>query len=289
MTKAEQAEAERISALVDGWLREPGDVPADLVPEESTLLGTAQQLARLPALLGPVDSEFEQRVMHCVRQAQGRPRHRGRFNPAWAVAAVAVLLLVALITPAGQTAVAGFMAVFNLGRTEVRITPAESPTSVDVTADAPSTARKDSLTLEEAQALVAFTIPQPARVPPDYRLQQVTGYSYPDLPAWLPQPFIVELNYGDGARGEFSVRLYPVVLGNGGQATVAGMNLEAAPIQEVRDVDVGGRPGVLLRLGQEGVEATWQELVWEYDELVVVLTTSTLTEGELLDVATSVR
>lgn len=289
MTKAERAQAERISAAVDGWLRDPGNVPADLGPEERTLLDTAQRLARLPALLGPVDSALEQRVMHRVRDAQGKPRRRGRFNPAWAVAVAALLLLVALVTPAGQTAVAGFMAVFNLGRTEVRITPADAPTSVDVTADVPSVARRDSLTLEEAQALVAFAIQQPAHMPPGYRLQQVIGYSYPDLPAWLPQPFIVELDYGDGARGEFSVRLYPIALGAGDQATVAGMNLEAGPIREVRDVEVAGQPGVLLSLGREGADATWQELVWEQDGLVVVLTTSALTEDELLEVARSVH
>lgn len=253
------------------------------------LLDTAQRLARLPSLLGTVDPELELRVMRHVRAADTTPRRRRRLNPVWALAAVAVLLVVALVTPAGQTAVASFMGVFNLGRTEVRITPANAPAPADATVDPRSTARKDSLTLDEARAQVAFAIRQPTRLPPGYSLREVIGYSYPDLPAWLPQPFSVELRYGDDAGGEFSVRLYPIALDVGDRATIAAMNLEATPIRDVRDADVGGQPGVLLSLGREGAEATWQELVWEQDELVVVLSTSSLSEAELLEVARSLR
>ena len=285
MTEAEQLRAERVSEVVDLWLTEPDVDMTDLGLEETALLETAQLFARLPALLDPVEPSLAQRVMAQVRAGEGRPRRRRRFSPAWVGAAVAVLLVLTILTPAGRTAVAGFMTVFHLGRTEVRITPA----SVAATAEVESAARSESMTLDEAQARVAFTVQQPQYLPPGYRLLAVTGFTYPDLPAWLPQPFSLELRYADEAGDAFAVRLYPITLDVGDRATIAGMNLEAAPIRDVQDVDLGGKPAVLLSLGRDDGEATWHELVWEQDDLMVVLTTSALTEAELLDVARSVR
>jgi hypothetical protein len=67
------------------------------------------------------------------------------------------------------------------------------------------------------------------------------------------------------------------------------MNLEATSIQDVQDVDVNGQPGVLLQLGSDGDRAGLRELVWEQDDLVLALSTSDLTEAELLRIARSVR
>ena len=202
------------------------------------------------------------------------------------MAAVAALLLaVALLTPLGQTALASFMSVFSLGRTEVHITPAKLASTA--TAAAESTAVVESLTLEQAQVQVSFAIPQPADLPTGYRLLGVHSYTYPDLPAWIPQPFCLELVYDDGQGHQATLRLYPIALGD--RASISRLNLEAAPIQDVLDVDVNGKPGVLLRLGDQGAKTVWQELVWEQDDLILALSAASLTEDELMRIAQSVR
>jgi hypothetical protein len=190
---------------------------------------------------------------------------------------VTLLLAAVLITPLGGAAVASFRAVFNLGRTDVAITQSTTPT---VTAG--STGVRESMTLEEAQAAVAFDIPEPAYLPAGYRLLEVNGYSYPDLPAWMPQPFFVELIYGDGGDGACNLRIYPIVLGS--EASVSGLNMETTSVKKVQDLMIDGQPGVLLRVGG----GDWQELVWEHGELIMALSSSDLNEAELLQVARSV-
>jgi hypothetical protein len=150
-----------------------------------------------------------------------------------------------------------------------------------------STAVVGDLTLEQAQAQVSFAIPQPADLPSGYRLLGVHSYTYPDLPAWIPQPFCIELVYDDGQGHQAALRLYPIALGD--RASISRLNLEATPIQDVRDVDVNGKPGVLLRLGAQGAETVWQELVWEQGDLILALSAASLSEDELMRTARSVR
>lgn len=290
-TRQEREQAELLSVAVDGLLSGKGHSAQRLGLEDAELLETAQGLARLPALLGPVDPVLEQQVMRHVRVGGvQRRRWLPRFRPAWAAAAAALIMLFAiLVTPLGQTAMASFMAVFNLGRTEVSITPASEPSASLATAQVRSTAIPERLTLESAPQRLPFEMLQPAYLPAGYEIRDVTGYSYPDLPAWLPQPFSVELKYADKVGGEFALRLYPITLGEDGQTVISQMNLEAAPIQAVREVDVGGRPGVLLQVGSDGESASWQEVVWEQDDLVLALSTTDLSEEELLRVARSVQ
>lgn len=286
-TRDEQIRAEQASAAVDQLLRDPEARPGRLADGDAGLLDTAQRLARLPALLGPVDPVLERRVMRHV-QAAAPPQPAPRLRWGWAVAGLAaVLLVVALLTPMGQTAVASFMAVFNLGRTEVNITPVEAPALPAGIVAAGSTAVAQTLTLAEAQAQVSFTIPQPAYLPPDYRLDMVQTTTYPDLPAWIPQPFLIELVFGDDQGHDCTLRVYPITLGE--RASISGLNLEASSIQDVRDVEIGGRAGVLLQLGAPGAKAVWQEVVWEQDDLVLALSTADLPEDELLRMARSVR
>jgi len=255
---------------------------------DAGLIGTARYLAGMVQRLGAVDPALEQRIS-CIAQRQGAigPATRWpRLRPAWVAAALAALLVaVALLTPLGQTAVASFMAVFNLGRTEVQIAPPQVTTTA--TAAAGSTAVVEALTLEEAQAQVSFAIPQPAYLPPGYRLLEVHSYTYPDLPAWIAQPFCLELVYGDGRGDQAAPHLYPITLGD--KASSSGLNLGASPIQDVRDVDVDGKPGVLLRLGAEGAETVWRELVWEQGDLILSLSAASLSEDELMRIARSVR
>jgi hypothetical protein len=289
-TKAEQIRAEQVSAAVDKLLKDPETEPGQLHvgAEDRGLLVTAQRLARLPGLLGPMDPALEERVLSRARAGGQAPRRVARLRAGWAVASVAaVLLAVMLLTPMGQTAVASFMAVFNLGRTEVRITPVYTPSALQATAVAQSTAVQQTLSLEEAEEQVSFAIPRPAYVPHGYHLQGAVSNTYPDLPAWVPQPFFVDLVYEDGQGHTLSLRVYPIILGD--KASISGMNLQAAPIQEVQDVDVGGQPGVLLRLGADRGERAWQEVVWEHGDLILALSASDLTESELLRMARSVR
>ncbi len=295
-SSTEQYHAEQVSAAIDGLIHglggkpgqaHPGSQPATTDPIDAGLLDTAQQLARLPSLLGPVDPTLEQRVMRRVRGAAVPERPR-RFRLGWAAAGLAAILLtLAFLTPQGQTALASFMAVFDLGRTEVRITPVNTPSTLRATAAGEGSTVQEHLTLGEAQALVPFTIPRLAYLPSGYSLRQVTSHTYPDLPAWIPQPFFVELVYGDSAGGQATLRVYPIMLGD--HASISGLNLEAAPIQGVQDVDVNGQAGVLLQLGTQEHQTAWQEIVWEQDDLILALYGANLTEADLLRIARSVR
>ena len=286
--KTEQARAEEVSAAVDRVLAGLDERPGQVEPADTGLIGTARYLAAVVQGLGVVDPALEQRIAH-IRQRQraiAPARRLPRLRLAWVVAALAVLLLaIGLLTPLGQTAVASFLAVFNLGRTEVQIAPAQVTTTA--TAAAGSTAVVEALTLEQAQAQVSFAIPQPAYLPPGYRLLEVHSYTYPDLPAWIPQPLCIELVYGDGRGDQAALHLYPITLGD--RANISGLNLGASPIKDVRDVDVDGKPGVLLSLGAQGTEAIWQELVWEQGDLILSLSAAGLGEDELMRIARSVQ
>ena len=292
VAKTERLKAERLSAAINEMLRDPGTQRERFEPPDADLLDTARQLAQLPALLGPMDPALEQRIMRSVRTGHLSRRRLPLPRMAWAAGVLAVTLLaIMLLTPLGHTAVASFMAVFNLGSTEVRITPVDTPSTL-ATAFATSVAAvgaadRQSLSLAEAQGLVPFAIPQPDHLPTGYRLQGVNSYTYPDLPAWAPQPLFVELVYGDSQGNECALSVYPIMLGD--KASISRMDLEAAPIQDVRDVDVNGQPGVLLQLGTGRAETGWQEVVWEQDDLILALSALNLSEAELLRTARSVE
>jgi hypothetical protein len=286
--KSERIRAEQVSAAIDRLVGDPGAEPGHVAPDDAGLLATAGQLAKLPSLLGPVDAAFEQRVMAQVRAGARPARRPPRFRPSWAVAGLAaILLLAALLTPQGQTAVASFMAVFNLGRTEISITPAYKLSTPAATAAAGTAAIQQDLTLEDAQALLPFTIPQPAYLPPGYRMQGVRSYTFPDLPAWIPQPFFAELVYNDDQGHRLALRAYPIMLSD--DANISGLNLQATSIRDVQSIDVNGQPGVLLKLDTGGDGDGWQEVVWEQGNLILSLSATDLAESELLATARSVR
>jgi hypothetical protein len=288
VTKGERLRAEQVSAAVDQLIGDPEVQPEHLDPADARILATARQLARLPELLGPVEPAFEQRVMRSLRTGSGPSLRVPRLRLGWAAAGlVAVLLVVMLLTPLGHTAVAGFMAVFNLGRTEVRIESVYTPSAVPATAVAGGTAVQERLTLEEAQQQLSFALPQPAYLPASYQLKDVNSYTYPDLPAWVSQPLFVELVYQGSQGQELSLRAYSIMLGD--EASISALNLQAGSIQDATNVDVNGQPGVVLRLRPEGVEAIWREVVWEQADLILSLSSVHLDEAELLRIARSVR
>jgi hypothetical protein len=273
---------------VDRLVRDPGSDVAFSHSEAAEALAAARQMAQLPALLGPVDPAFEERVMRRVRGAGRLPHRTPWLRLGWAVGGLAlVLLAVLLFTSLGDTAVAGLMAVFDLGRTDLRVAPEEVSPAVPETAVEGGRAVRQTLTLAEAQASVAFTIPQPGYLPPGFRLAAVYGYQYPDLPAWVPQPFFVELIYHDSEGEELLLRVYSIALGD--EASVSSLNLRAPPIEDAQDVEVNGQPGVLLRqyLEPSGIELL--ELVWEQDDLILALSSHHLGQQDLLDIAHSIQ
>jgi hypothetical protein len=223
-----------------------------------------------------------QAAARASRLAGERGRIRRR-RAAWAAVGVLVVALAALLlTPFGQTAVASFMAVFHLGRTDVSIAPIYTPSAVTGNTGIPS-----KLTLEQAKELVSFPIPQPASLPPGYRLSGVKSYTYPNLPTWVPQPFYVELVYTSGEGDDMILGVYSILLGD--RASISRLDLQATPIEDVQDVDVNGQHGVLLCLGSGQAGAAWQEVVWEHEDLILALSSTHLTEEDLLRVARSVH
>jgi hypothetical protein len=287
-TRAERVRAEQISTIVDRWNHDPETAPEGLDPQDAGLLDTARQLARWPELLGPVDPQLEERVMSAVRAGQPRPRMGRPLRLAWAAAALATVLLVVLaLTPVGQTAVAGLLAVFNLGTTEVRIESSSTPSPLPATAVTAGAEIRESLTLEQAQAQIPFSLPQPAYLPSAYHLTGVYSYTYPDLPAWVPQPFFLELIYADAQDDELVLRVYPITLGE--QASISGLDLQATSIQAVENVEVSGQSAVLLQIGRDRDGPVWREVVWEHEDLILALSADNLSEADLLRVARSVR
>ena len=302
MEANERVRAQRVAATVEQLLQSPAVQPRSaecrclggIDPMDVGLLDMARRLAQLPALLGPVNPELERAVMRRVRAGSWQPRGRSiasvpmleRFRVGWVAAGlVAIVFLLLWLSPPGQTAVASFLAVVSLGRSEVRITPVD--TQVAATNAAERGGVQETLTLAQAQAQMPFVLPQPGYLPPDYFLEGVHSTRYPELPAWIPQPLFVELVYGDGLGHEVNLRLYRTTLGN--RASIAQLNLQAAPIRDVVDVEVNSQPGVLLQLGTERSEATWQEVVWEKDDMILALSAADLAQAELLRIARSVR
>jgi hypothetical protein len=290
--RAERERAARLTAALDELLADPASPPTGLEPDDEALLPTAQRLARLPALLGPASPGLLPEPEHLVRRvraglrdgtgpgvtrAMRRPVPRWR----WAAAALAVALVVGLLlTPVGQTAVASFLGIFHLGRTEVQISQTGTPVPTG------HTAVRDTWTLEEAREWLPFDLPEPAYLPDGYRARAVYSYTYPDLPEWVPQPVFVDVDYGRAERsdagGNLILRVYPIMLGH--DASISRLNLETTSVEKVQDLEINGQPGVLLRVGD-----AWQEVVWEQGDLVLALWAPDLSEEELLAIARSVR
>ncbi len=273
---------------MDGLLRDPDAAPVLPDPGAAEALAAAREMARLPALLGPADPALTERIMQDAR----RPRRSAGPVPmlklAWAAAGlVAVLLVVMLLTPFGQSAVAGLRAVLDLGQTDVRVGPGYTPPATSATTVEGGPAVQQDLTLEEAQSLVSFVIPQPAYLPPGFRLEGVSTYTYPNLSAWVPQPFFVELIYHNSQGEELLLRVYSITLGDA--ASISSLNLRAPPIEQVEDIEVNGQPGALLRQEPDRSGAVGRELVWEQDDKILTLFSADLEEEDLLRIAGSIQ
>jgi hypothetical protein len=301
MKTTERFRAQQVAAAVEQLQSstvEPGSTGCHFCdgvdPADAGLLDTARRLAQLPTLLGPVSPELEQTVMRRVRTRCWQSRGWRitsvsvweQLRKGWVAAGlVAIVLTLLWLSPPGQTAVASFLAIVSLGRSEVAIAPIDD---LDAATDAAKgSSAQEVLTLAQAEAQMPFTIPQPAYLPPNYTLEGVHSTHFQELPAWIPQPLFVELVYGDGLGHEVTLRLYRTALGN--RASIAKLDLRAAPIRDVVDVKIGSRPGALLQLGTERSGVTWQEVVWERDDMILALSAADLAQEELLRIARSVR
>lgn len=254
------------------------------------LLDTARQLARLNDLFGRPDPDFEQRLTaqieaRLVEPPRRQPFWRPRF--AWVTAVALVLVLVGLLTPPGQAALAELMAIFRLDQAEVHIAATASVAQAYT-----ATAEITLPGLPEAQATVVPRICQmPIYLPEGYQLHRVSTSHFEELPAWA-QPLFIDVAYRretDEAIWELSYRQYFMSLGKG--TTIESLNFSPEEIESARQVTVNSHPAVLLTLrtaSSVGQPDRILHLVWEQDGALFTLTTTELSPEELFRIAESV-
>jgi hypothetical protein len=167
--------------------------------------------------------------------------------------------------------------VLKLDQTTIELTP---------TLEAPSRAVHEPLRDLVAVELAMGRAPSlPRTLPQGYELFDITAVSYPDLPAWIPQPFYVELGYGvPGELPSLRLRQYRLMFGQTGRITAFQPASEL--VAQLQEVDVAGVPGALLTFS--GGDATYG-LIWERDGLLLELETDRLDQEELLRIARTVR
>jgi hypothetical protein len=278
--------AQRLSERIEEMLEMPrGEETA------GDLLDTARQLVRLNDLFGRPDPAFEQRLAAQIEAGlteRSRPQPLWRPRFVWVTAMVLVLVLVGLLTPPGQAALAEIMAVFRLDQAEVRIAE-----TVPVAQAYTATAEITLPGMPEAQATVVPHIFQvPTYLPEGYRLHRISTSHFDEVPSWA-QPLFVDVAYrretGE-AVVELSYRQYFMSLGGG--ATIGSLNFSPGEIESARQVTVNGHPAVLLTVmpassGRQPEQAL--HLVWEQGDALFTLTTTELSPEELVRIAESVK
>jgi len=282
---AERNAARRLSAQVEQLL----DIKD--TPEEDDLLGTARKLARLNDLFGPPEPTFERRLTARIEaHLAGRGRRRVGRRPrlAWAVAVALLFVVAGLFTRPGQAVMANLMAVFHLGRTEVRV----EPETATVARSFVGTADVTIPGLPEAQGtVVPRTLQVPAYLPPGYELHRVSTSHFDRLPAWV-QPLFIDVTYRH-ETAELVWHLYyrQYFVASGGEGTIRALTYPTEEFESVQPVTVGDRPAVLLiKQPDNPVQPSERllHLVWEGENAVFTLTSSELSPDELVQIAESV-
>lgn len=276
----ERRTAQRLSERIEGML--------DLTesPKTDDLLDTARQLARLGDLFGPPDPAFERRLTAQIEtRLAERPSRRAIWRPrlAWCFAVTLALVLVGLLTPPGQAVVAELMAVFHLGRTEVRVEPETATVAHTFTA----TAEIAFPGLPQARATVEPRILQsPVYLPDGYRLHRISTSHFDDLPAWV-QPLFIDLTYRrETAEFVWELAYRQYFVASGGPGTIKALTYLPAEFESAQKVSVGDHPAVLFSKGP--VTDRVLHLVWEAEDAVFTLTATELAPDELIRVAESV-
>ena len=282
---AERKAARRLAECIEGVL--------DITEGQGTddLLDTARQLARLNDLFGPPDPAFERRLTAQIetRLAEG-PRRRVVWRPrlAWGVVAGLVLVVASLFTSPGQAVMAELMAIFRLGRTEVRV----EPETATVVRTFTGTAKVAIPGLPEArETVVPRTLYVPAYLPEGYQLHRISTSYFDEIPSWV-QPLFIDVTYRRETNEvvwELSYRQYFVV--SGGPAAIRALTYLPEEFESVQEVSVDRRPAVLLTKQPTSPVHPLEQilhLVWEGESAVFTLTTSELPPGELIRIAESV-
>jgi len=290
MNRAEMVAAEKLSAEIDRRLR--GEETAG---GEGDLWSTVERLAAINRLFEPPDAALRQRMWARMQRAQSTARGwPWRAWPrAWATIALTVVLALAVIgaSPRGRQAIAEVMGVFRLGRVEVRVTPRAT---VQPGVEHQVTRQEDLPNLAAAEELVGYELLTPMVLPEGYELRAVKAVYYDDLPAWIPQPFYIDLDYGPptGDTHPYYLRLreYRVSFGGPGEG-ISALRFATGEVSMAEDVDLDGRHAVLLHLPGAAFPPAevLLEVVWEQGGVVVELMSQELSAEELVAVARSVR
>jgi len=256
---------------------------------------TVERLAAINRLFEPPDAALRQRVWARMQRAQSTARGwPWRAWPrAWATIALTVVLALAVIgaSPRGRQAIAEVMGVFRLGRVEVQVTPR---TTVQPVVEHLVTRQETLPDLAAAEELVGYELLTPAALPEGYELRAIKAVYYDDLPAWIPQPFYVDLDYGPSAGDAYSyylrLRQYRISFGGPGEG-ISALRFATGEVSMAEDVDLDGRRAVLLHLPGAAFPPAevLLEVVWEQDGMVMELMSQELSAEELVAVARSVR
>jgi len=262
---------------------------------EGDLWPTVERLAAINRLFEPPDAALRQRVWTRMRRAQSTTRGwRWRAWPrALAAVAVTLVLAVAVIgaSPVGRQAIAEVMGIFRLGRVEVRVTPRAT---VQPAVEHRVTRQESLPDLAAAEALVGYELLTPMALPESYALRAIHAVYYDDLPAWIPQPFYVELDYGPpaGDTRPYYLRLreYRISFGGPGEG-ISALRFASGEVSIAQEVDLDGQRAVVLHLPGAAFPPakTLLEVVWEQDGMVMELMSQELSADELIAIAHSVK
>lgn len=290
MSRSERIAAEKLSAEIDCLLR--GE---EAVALEGELQAVVERLAALNRLFEPPDVALRQRVwtrMQRVQSTRGGWRRRPVART-WAAIVLALVLVIVLlgVSPVGRLVIAEVMGAFRLERIEVRVTPratAQPGVEHQVT-------REEVLPdLAAAEELVGYELLTPASLPEGYELHAVKAVYYDDLPAWVPQPFYIDLDYrppgGDAHPYYLRLREYRVSFGGPGEG-ISALRFATGEVSMVEDVDLDGQRAVLLHLPGAAFPPAEMllEVVWEQDGVVVELMSQELSAEELVAIARAVE
>ncbi len=255
------------------------------------LLDAARQLSRLSELFGPPDLAFEQRLTAQVEaRLAEQPSRRAIWRPrlAWGMTLAVVFVLVGLFTAPGQAVVAEFMAIFRLGRTEVRVEPESATATRTFTA----TAEIAIAGLPQARATaMPRTFCVPSYLPEGYHLHRISTSRFDELPDWA-QPLFIDVTY----RREMAERVWELsyrqyFVSSGGPGTIKALTYSPEEFESVQEVAVNGHPAVLFgrdSVGAGGHSEQILHLVWEAGNAIFTLTSIELSPDELVRIAESV-
>ncbi|MBN1934365.1 MAG: hypothetical protein JW934_06855 [Anaerolineae bacterium] len=244
----------------------------------------AQRLAQINRLMPAVPAALRHRIDEIVlfgpqpHPVALYPTVISRLRPALWGALVTALTLVLLwtITPAGRGAWARVLISLKLRQTTIEITPAAGAEPTRAVREPLRDLLAVELTMGRAPSL-------PKSLPESYALREMAAVSFPDLPAWISQPFYVELCYGtDQAPKAICLREYRLLFREEGGI----LSYRQLGDSTIEPVGVAGVDGVLVTTYGD---VPSHSIVWERDGLLLELHSEILDKETLLEIAQTVR